>query len=313
VYLNYLVIDVRRLRVLKAVVDSGSVSGAAAYLNYTPSAVSQHVTALERETGTVLLERAGRGVRPTDAALLLCEHAARVLASLQQAEEALAALRAGRAGRVRVGAFPTAGSSLVPQALAAFQRHLPEVALDLMVVEPDEAITNLHAGTIDVAVVVETFAPGHAPSDGLRRRHLLTDPFRMVLPRGHRLAARRMVDLKALANERWIGVNSCPGYCQQVVSEVCLRAGFSPSYGLEADEYPTAQGFVAAGLGVALVPLLALGTAVHPGVVVRRVKGEQPVRHVWAATRAAIADQVPVSAMLDALEDAARRFTATMS
>ena len=93
-------IDVRRLRVLKAVVESGSVSGAAAYLNYTPSAVSQSITALERETGTVLLERAGRGIRPTDAGLLLCEHAGRVLATVQQAEEALSALRAGRGGRV---------------------------------------------------------------------------------------------------------------------------------------------------------------------------------------------------------------------
>ncbi len=306
-------IDVRRLRVLKAVVESGSVSGAAAYLNYTPSAVSQSITALERETGTVLLERAGRGIRPTDAALLLCEHAGRVLATVQQAEEALTSLRAGRGGRVRVGTFPTAGSSLVPPALAAFQRHLPEVALDVTVVEIDEAITGLHAGTIDVAVVVETFAPGHAPSDGLTRRHLLADPFRMVIPRGHRFAARRTVDLGALAGERWIGVNSCPGYCRQVVSEACLRAGFEPCYGLEADEYPTAQGFVAAGLGVALIPLLALGAAAHSGVVVRRVKGEQPVRQVWAATRDAIADQVPVRTMLDVLEWAARQFTASMS
>ena len=147
----------------------------------------------------------------------------------------------------------------MPPALAAFQRHLPEVALDVTVVEIDEAISGLHTGTIDVAVVVETFAPGHAPSDGLARRHLLADPFRMVIPRGHRFAACRTVDLGALAGERWIGVNSCPGYCQQVVSEACRRAGFEPCYGLEADEYPTAQGFVAAGLGVALIPLLALG------------------------------------------------------
>jgi DNA-binding transcriptional LysR family regulator len=268
---------------------------------------------LERETGTVLLERAGRGIRPTDAALVLCEHAALVLASVQQAEEALAALRSGRGGRVRVGAFPTAGSSLVPQALAAFQQHLPGVALDLTVLEPDEATASLHAGTIDVAVVVETFAPGHAPSDGLRRRHLLADPFRMVIPRGHRLAARRVVDLETLASEQWIGVNSCPGHCQQVVNEAFLRAGFRPRYGLEADEYPTAQGFVAAGLGVALIPLLALGAAAHSGVVVRRLKGEQPVRQVWSATRAAIADQVPVSTMLDDLDWAARRFVASMS
>jgi len=302
------VIDVRRLRVLKAVVDTGSVSAAAAALSYTPSAVSQNVTALERETGALLLERAGRGVRPTDAALLLCEHAARVLASIQEAEDALAALRTGQIGRIRLGAFPTAGSSLVPGALAAFQRSHPKVALDLTVVEPDEAITSLRNGVIDVAVVVETFGVGEDPDDGLLRCHLLADPFRIVLPRGHRLAVHRSVDLAALSGERWIRVSSCPGYCQQVVDDACVRAGFQPVFALEADEYPTAQGFVAADLGVALVPLLALGASVHPGVVVRRVKGDRPVRQVWAATRRAIVDQAPVRAMLDHLEDAARHF-----
>ena len=299
--------------VLKAVVDTGSVSAAAASLSYTPSAVSQHVSALERETGAVLLERAGRGVRPTDAGLLLSEHASRVLAAVQEAEEALAALRSGHIGRIRVGAFPTAGSSVVPGALAAFQRRLPKVALDLTVAEPDEAILNLRAGLIDVAVVVETFPPGQAPDDGLYRRHLLSDPFRLVLPRGHTLGARRVVELSALAGEPWISVRSCPGYCLEVVDEACQRAGFEPRYALEADEYPTAQGFVAAGLGVALVPLLALGASVHPGVVVRRVKGEQPVREVWAATRPAIAEQVPVQAMLVALEAAALQFAASQA
>ena len=96
-------------------------------------------------------------------------------------------------------------------------------------------------------------------------------------------------------------------------TKLVFGPGFKPRYGLEADEYPTAQGFVAAGLGVALIPLLALGAAAHSGVVVRRVKGEQPVRQVWSATRAAIADQVPVRTMLDDLESAARQFVASMS
>lgn len=305
--------DVRRLAILKAVVDTGSVSAAASSLSYTPSAVSQHVTALERETGTLLLERAGRGVRPTDAGLLLSEHAGRVIAAVHEAEEALAALRTGHIGRIRVGAFPTAGSSVVPKALAAFQKQLPKVALDLTVAEPDEAILNLRAGLIDVAVVVETFAEDDAPDDGLYRRHLLSDPFRLILPRGHRLAARRFVDLGVLAAEPWVAVKSCPGYCLEVVDEACQQAGFAPRYALEADEYPTAQGFVAAGLGVALVPLLALGASVHPGVVVRRLKGQQPVREIWAVTRPAIAERVPVQAMLGALKAAALQFGAAKS
>lgn len=304
--------DLRRLRILKAVVDAGSVSAAASQLSYTPSAISQQVRALEQETGAALFEPAGRGVRPTAAALLLCDHAARVLAAVQEAEDALAALRSGQIGSVRVAAFPTAGSALVPRALAAFQRRLPNVALELVVAEPDEALAKLRGGTIDVAVVVEGFGPGNAPDDGFDRRHILADPFRLVLPRGHALARRRTVDLGALAGERWIGVSSCPGYCQKVVGEACRRAGFEPSYNLEADEYPTAQGFVAAGLGVALVPLLALGAAVHTGVVVRRVSGDQPVRQVWAVTRSAIATQLTVREMLADLEEAGREFSAAL-
>jgi DNA-binding transcriptional LysR family regulator len=303
------VIDVRRLKILKAVVDTGSVSAAAAALSYTPSAVSQHLSALERETGSLLFEKAGRGLRPTEAALVLHEHAARVLAALQDAEEALVTLHSGNAGRLRVAAFPTAGSSVVPGALAAFQRQLPNVSLELVVVETDDAVVNLRAGSIDVAVVVATSGPDRPPSeDGLVHRHLVSDPFRVVLPRGHTLAERRTVALEGLSAERWIGVTSCPGYCQQVVTEACRKAGFEPHYGLEADEYPTAQGFVAAGLGVALVPLLAIAGSAHPGVVVRRLKGHQPVREVWAMTRPAIADQLQVRTMVESLAESAKNF-----
>ncbi|MGO9582299.1 MAG: LysR family transcriptional regulator [Acidimicrobiales bacterium] len=301
-------IDVRRLKALQAVVGTGSVSAAAELLNYSPSAVSQQMGALERETGVRLFERVGRGVRPTDAALLLCEHATRVLASIQDAEDALAALASGHSGRIRLGAFPTAGSSLVPGALAAFQSLHPNVALDLVVIEGDVAMTTLRSGAIDVLVAVEPRSPGDAFDDDLAHRHLLADPFRVVLPRSHPLAAKRSVDLALLASERWIGVSSFPGSCEMVIESACLQAGFRPVYAIEADEYPTAQGFVAAGLGVAFVPMLALGSSLHPGVAVRRLKGAQPARQVWALTRRAIADQVPVLAMLSCLQAAADAF-----
>jgi DNA-binding transcriptional LysR family regulator len=301
-------IDVRRLKALQAVVETGSVSAAAALLSYSPSAVSQQMTALERETGVRLFERVGRGVRPTDAARLLCEHTTRVLASIQDAEDALAALASGHSGRIRLGAFPTAGSSLVPGALAAFQALHPNIALDLVVVEGDEATTSLRSGSIDVLVAVETRSPGDVVDDDLVHRHLLADPFRIVLPRSHPLAAKQSVDLALLASERWIGVSSCPGHCQLVIEAACMWAGFRPTYAIDADEYPTAQGFVAAGLGVAFVPMLALGSSLHPGVAVRRLKGAQPARQVWAMTRPALAEQVPVLAMLACLESAANEF-----
>ncbi len=301
-------IDVRRLRALQAVVETGSVSAAAELLSYSPSAVSQQMSALERETGVQLFERVGRGVRPTEAALLLTRHATHVLASIQDAEDALAALASGHSGRIRLGAFPTAGSSLVPGALAAFEGLHPKVALDLVVVEGDEAIATLRSGAVDVLVAVETRSPGDIFNDGLVHRHLLTDPFRVVLPRLHPLADKRSVDLALLASERWIGVSDSPIHCQHAIEAACLQAGFRPSYAIEADEYATAQGFVAAGLGVAFVPMLALGSSLHPGVAVRRLRGTQPVRQVWALTRPAVADQVPVRAMLSCLISAAHRF-----
>jgi DNA-binding transcriptional LysR family regulator len=241
-------------------------------------------------------------------ALLLCEHTSRVLAAVQDAEDALAAWRAGRTGRLRLAAFPTASSALVPGALAAFRSRHPDVALDFVVAEPDEAIGHLRAGAIDVAVVVLPSSPGETVNDGLVHHHLLADPFRVVLPRSHPLAAKRQLDIAMTAEEPWIGVSSCPDLCALVVEVTCARAGFRPRYALEADEYPTALGFIAAGLGVALVPMMALGSSPPSGVAVRRLKGSQPERQVWALTRAAVADDLPVRAMIACLKDAAAGF-----
>lgn len=298
-------LDLRRLRVLRAVVRTGSVRAAAGQLGYTPSAISQHVTALERETGTVLLEKAGRGVRPTDAARLLADVADDVLDRLADAEAALASLRAGRTGRLHLTSFPSAGAALVPPAVAAFRRDHPDVELVLGVAEPDEALPALRAGEVDVAVVVFADEVDTGAGDELTRVHLLDDPYRVLLPVSHSLAAGEDVDLRDLAEEAWVDTASAPGHCAAAALDACRAAGFSPAYGVTADEYPTTQGFVAAGLGVALVPALALGLA-HERVVVRRVRGPQPVRHVHAAVRTARAGEAVVAGAVRALQEAAR-------
>jgi DNA-binding transcriptional LysR family regulator len=122
------------------------------------------------------------------------------------------------------------------------------------------------------------------------------------------LAAKRQLDIALAAGEPWIGVSSCPDLCALVVELACARAGFRPRYALEADEYPTALGFIAAGLGVALVPMMALSPSPHPGVAVRRLKGIQPERQVWALTRDAIADELAVRVMIACLKRAADEF-----
>ena len=292
-------LDVRRLRVLRAVVDTGSVTGAAARLAYTPSAISQQLSTLERETGLALVERQGRGLRPTAAGRMLATHATAVLDRLAEAEAALGALRDGATGRVTVAAFSTAGSSLVPVALRDFRRGHPGIAVDVAVAEPDDALERVRSGRCDVAVVT-----GSGDLAGLHCRHLLDDPYRVVLPADHPLAGRDRVKLADLASDAWIGTASAPGYCQQQVVDACTAAGFTLRFAVEADEYPATQGYAAAGLGVALVPLLALG-AVAAGVVVRRVDGPEPVRRVAVVTRPALLGTPAVPAMLAAFASAA--------
>lgn len=295
-------LDVRRMQVLRAVVTTGSITAAAANLGYTPSAISQQVASLEKQAGLPLLERVGRGVRPTLAGRLLTEHAAHITDRLAEAEAALADLRAGRTGRLRVRYFATAGAALVPPAVAAFRARHADVRLDLKVTEPDNPLVEVEAGRADVAVVVAHLSS--EPARGVRLVHLLDDPYLAVLPRGHELTRKRVLDLADLADEPWVDSAALPGPCRGIVLDACACAGFSPGYVVEADDYPTAQGFVAAGLGVAIVPKLSLGV-VHPGVVVRRLRNPEPTRTICAAVRDEGVDAPAVVSLLEALKAAA--------
>jgi DNA-binding transcriptional LysR family regulator len=237
---------------------------------------------------------------------LLAEHAGRVLHEIDEAEAALADLRDGRSGRVRVVSFPSAGESLLPEAIATLRAQLPGVHVRPIVDETAAAMRRLRAGEVELVVVVEPFAPGDEPDDDLHRWHLLADEYRVLLPHDHRLARRRVVKLEDLAQADWIVTTGPDDYVRRTTIAICRRAGFSPTVIAEGDEFPVTQGYVAAGLGVALVPLLALG-AVRHGVVVRRLGPAPAPRHIWLATRPALRDQPPVRQLAEALQDAARR------
>jgi DNA-binding transcriptional LysR family regulator len=299
-------LDVRRMQVLRAVVTSGSITAAATNLGYTPSAVSQQVAALERQTRTPLLERVGRGIQPTAAGLLLTEHAEIIGQRVAEAELALADLREGRTGHLSIRYFVTAGQALVPPALAELRREHPGVHVDLKLIEPGPP-PEMAQGEADVAICV--LPPNAPPMPGLRMVHLLDDPFRLVLPRAHPLASRRVIDLAELAEEPWVGNEWPPGQCAQVVLDACAAAGFSPGIVVESENYACAQGFVAAGLGLSLVPLLGVEHR-RPGVVVRRVRRPEPVRVIHAVVRESIADQPAVRCLLDALTTAAKSVAA---
>ncbi len=270
-------------------------------MGYSPSAISQHVAALQRETRSVLLEPAGRGVRATATGELLAEHAAQIFEQLAQAEAELIALSAGRLGSLRVASFATAGAELVPPAMARFRAELPGVELTLRSVEREEALALLRRGIIDVAVIEAHGQPPAGTNDGLVFRPLLSDPFRVLLPRGHRLANRRVIKLTELAAEAWIRPRCEFDCCLAATSAAFHRAGFNPNWIAEADEYWSAQGFVAAGLGLALVPTLALGVT-HTNVVARRLDhSTEPTRDALAVSRSAASTSIAVQTMLTAL------------
>jgi DNA-binding transcriptional LysR family regulator len=300
------VLSSRLLAVHRAVVTEGSLTRAAAVLGYTVSAVSQQLAHLESQTGCELFEKAGRGVRPTEAGTLLAEHAARVLHELAEAENALADLRSGRSGRVRVVSFHSAGESLLPPALASLRQQFPGIHVRPIVDEAPGALRRLRAGEADLVVMVEPYRPGDEPDDDLRRWHLLDDEYRVLLPHDHPLARRRVVPIELLSTTDWITTTGPPDYVRETTVAVCRRAGFDPRIIAEADEFPVTQGYVAVGLGAALAPLLALG-ALRPGVAVRRLSPPPRPRHIWLATRPGLADLPAVQHMIAALREAAQR------
>ncbi|MFF0016146.1 LysR family transcriptional regulator [Streptomyces sp. NPDC005374] len=290
-------LDVRRMQMLAAVVSSGSVTGAAARLGYTPSAISQQVAALEKEAGTELLERVGRGVRPTAAGLVLTEYADAITRQVAEAETALGDLLAGRTGRLSVRYFATAGARLVAPAVARLRVEQPGVQVELRLAGLDP-MPDVREGRTDLALVV-----GAGDHEGVSLLHLLDDPYLAVLPKGHPLATRRTLRLTDLADEPWVG-SEWPGPCLEAQLTACAAAGFQPRFVVDSEDYATAQGFVAAGLGVTMIPRLGLGGR-HPDVVVRPLRGPEPTRAIHAAVRETALPQPALEAFVAALREAA--------
>src|SRR3954451_1012144 len=198
-------LEVKRLRVLRAVAEHGSFKDAAEALNYSQPRISQQIAALERETATTLVERGPKGVRLTDARRALVEHSEGILARVAAAEAELEAIAGLRGGRLRLATFPSAGATLVPPAIALFSQRHPAVDLSLVEAEPEESLPMLKEGELDVAMVYEYDALPQSRYasvyDGLDLQHLIDDPFFIALPQAHHLADRAAVDLKDLATE----------------------------------------------------------------------------------------------------------------
>jgi DNA-binding transcriptional LysR family regulator len=298
-------LNVQRLKVLREVISQGSFSEAASALNYTQSAVSQAIATLEAEAGVPLLERDRRGVRPTTAGERLNEHAIRILTQLDAAEAELGAIAGVAGGELRMASFPTAGATLMPLAIAAFRSAYPEVALSLVEGEPEELIPRLREGEFDLALIFEFDGVGGL-GPGLRSAPLFEDPMKLALPKGHHLAGRDRITLEDLTEESWVQTSEASA-CARHVVRICRAAGFEPRVSFESDDYLTVQGLVAAGVGVALIPELALSQTVSYDTAVTELD-PAPVRHVVAATRGAGVSLPAAAAMLDLLQDTARQY-----
>ncbi|HEX6025701.1 MAG TPA: LysR substrate-binding domain-containing protein [Solirubrobacter sp.] len=296
-------VDLRRLRALRAVADHGTLAAAADALHLTPSAVSQQLSALEREVGHVLLEPAGRSVRLTAAAHVLLSHADSLFAQLERLQGELAA-QGELQGEIRVGGFPTALAGLLAPAARSLRAAAPLVRLRVTEAETDQAVAMLVNRDVDVILGMECSAAPRRGDTRFHREELLGDILDAVLPVDHPLAGRARLDLADLVDERWVAP-PLGWSCDEVFVAGCRAAGFSPRVEHRAGDWQAVMGLVAAGLGISLVPRLA-HTAPPPGVVIIPLLGEPPRRHVFVACRAGAETAPAMRALLDALAHAAR-------
>jgi DNA-binding transcriptional LysR family regulator len=305
-------LDVTRLRVLVAVHRHGSVTAAARALNYAQPSISHHIARLEAETGARLLQRAGRGVRLTDAGRLLAERAEEIIGRLDAAENELAAHVGLRQGRVRLASFPSALGTIVPAAAARLEAESPGMDLMLAEAEPPEALRMLRAGYVDVALVFRHYQqdadpePPGADEEGARGRLLLDEAVHLVTPASPGSAepgagaSQPPPDLSAHAQRRWIaGCERCRGY----LLRQCALAGFTPKIAFTTDDYVAVQALVAAGLGVTTLPGLCLRAARHPGIHAAPLPGAR--RHVFAMTYGEPPDPPATARLIDVLAVAA--------
>jgi DNA-binding transcriptional LysR family regulator len=297
-------LNASRLNVLREVVERGSFSAAGEALSYSQSAVSQAIATLEREVGATLIVRDRRGLRPTTAGAALAAHAEAILGRMDAAEAEVAAIAGGRGGRLRVASFPTAGATVIPPAIASFRASHPGVEVSLAEDEPEVIGPRLRSGEFDLVLLFEFEGVGERLEAGMRRFPLLDDPLYLALPSGHPLATRRKLRLEDLRDEAWVQTSeSSP--CARHVVRSCHAAGFEPRVSFESDDYQVVQGLVATGVGVALIPELAL-SATREDIQIRELSPRSPVRKVFAATPRGAGVTPGVATMLDVLRDAAR-------
>ena len=294
-------IDVRRLAILRELHERRTVVATAAAVHLTPSAVSQQIATLSRDLGVPLLARSGRGVHLTPQAMLLLDHATVLLRQMERARAELESFRGAEPGPVTIGAFGTAIVNLVAPALARSKWRCV-----VREVEAPECFADLDAGALDVVITVDYREGPHHKNSRYVRRDLLRDPLFAVVPKSHRLAKRRAIPLRKLAEETWV-MGASGGPCCEVAVAACTASGFRPDIRHHVNDYQAAVSLVAAGAGVSIVPGLALAGSALTNVAVRPIAGSPPSRNIYAAVRDGSERSPALAAILDALTEAAMR------
>lgn len=295
-------LELRQLTVLQAIARAGSLAGAARSLHYSQPTVAHHLAALESHLGVDLVTRTTRGATLTDLGQLFLGHADAVLDRLGSAEAEVKALARHGVATLRIGTFPTAGAHVLPRAVAALEVRTG-VRVELHEAEPPELIERLLARELHCALIYDDpEAPAHL-LDELKTVPLFDDPFRVVLPASHPLAGRKSVAIAELADDGWMMSRDPDEPGDTALRAACAAEGFSPRPVLRTDDYDVMFGFVAAGVGVALVPQMAL--VARDGVVVRPIAGAQLRRSIRFVSLAG--DAPPATAVLVAALRASSR------
>jgi DNA-binding transcriptional LysR family regulator len=289
-------VDLSRLRVLRAVVATGSIRASSSALGYTPSAVSQQLAALQRETGLQLFERVGRGIEPTVAGRVLATEAEALFEAVGRLERTVGDLRVGRMGSLSIRYFGSAGAAWLAPTVSVLRTEFPDLRLDLRMSESTP-------GDADVDIFVEQAGAEHHGQVATRR--LAEDPYVAVVRVDDPLADVAEVPLKDLADRDWVDNDLRAGPCRQVLLDACAQAGFSPRFVVETHDYRTAMSFVATGIGLTVVPALGVGELPKDLTTVA-VTSPTPVRHIGISVKKSIAGHPAAQRTVELLEDLVR-------
>ncbi len=271
-------IDIQRLRVLQEVAVHGSFSKAATALLLTPSAVSQQIAALERSVGAPVVQRSARGTSLTEPGRLLVESADTIHAELAHVQHEIGRLANGSQDTLTVATFTSGGQRLLPSALTRLHTRHPNVLLTVIEGEVAESLARVKSGEADLALAYHFDGPPpvrDGDRNSLQWTPVMDDPMFIVLPAAHRLAGRSSIALAELAQDRW--VHGCIQIAEQINTFAAL-AGFEPQVSCSTTDYVFAQSLVAAGVGVALIPQVAL--APGSGVAIAELQAPRPCRHI---------------------------------